>query len=251
MRSLTLRPLGDVEMSELNKLSKKMIIIINFNNIKYSDDRLTSTWIDYRLNIFWKYTLQSFKAQTNQDFQVYLNYDIKSEAIIQDALKKREELPKNIFFRDTKSNKRAIENQIANSDLFYWIRLDSDNLFHKEYIQKLHDYAPKAETEAIVSQYGYLFGVQSDRLSYYYHFSPPFYALIYKSKEFIMGKRYELLGGHGSVAKDLKCEFLQGNNYLVCIHGQNVSYREQLIHEKNFVQDKEKKKIFQEFGISI
>ena len=235
-------------MNHFENKSKQMIIGIHFNNLKYTDARLTSQWINERLDVFWKYTLQSFKVQTNQNFEVYLHYDIESEDVIQTALQRRERLPDNVHCGDVKSYKEAIVNKVSKSDLFYFIRLDSDNLYHKDYIQKLHDYKPKKETEALMSQYGYLYGEQSGRLAYYYQLSPPFYTLLYKSKEYIRGKRYELPGGHGSVSQRLKCEFLSGNNYLVTLHGHNVSNGEWLMQGKSFVKEK-KEKILQEFGI--
>lgn len=232
-------------------MNKKIIVQINFNNIKYSDLRLSKEWIEERLNIFWRYTLQSLKAQTNQAFEVYLNYDILSKAIIQESLAKREPLPSNIHFGDTKFNNRAIDQAIIESDIFYWVRLDSDNLYHKEYIQKLYDYTPQEGTEALVSQYGYLYGEFSDRLARYYQLSPPFYTLIYQPQEYINGKRYVTPGGHRSVCTVLKYEVIPGYNYLVSIHSQNTSNGEWMINRNNkIIIGKERKEILTDFGLS-
>lgn len=230
-------------------MNKKIIISIHFNSLKYSEKRLSVEWIEERLDIFWKYTLQSFKVQTNQDFEAYLHYDKLSKETVETALSKREALPPNVHFGDRSTNEEAIRESIQYSDVFYWVRLDSDNLYHKDYIQKLHDFEHKPETQALISQAGYIYGETTKRLAHYYQVSPPFYTLIYKPKEYIRGKRYEVPGGHGSVAKLLKYETVAGDNFLVTVHNKNVSNGEWLINNRYLVGEQEKLERLQEFGV--
>lgn len=59
---------------------------------------LTKEWIEYRLRIFMKYTLQSLKKQTNQNFTALIKYASASEDLILKTLAKYEPLPDNIRF---------------------------------------------------------------------------------------------------------------------------------------------------------
>ncbi|MGL6173828.1 MAG: glycosyltransferase family A protein [Cellulosilyticaceae bacterium] len=230
-------------------MEKKIIISIHFNSLKYSDKRLTKEWIEERLDIFWQYTLQSFKVQTNQDFEAYLHCDALAMDVVEEALSHREALPANVHFGEIRANEEAIKESIQYSDVFYWVRLDSDNLYHQDYIQKLHDFQPAEGTEALISQKGYIYGESTKRLAHFEHISPPFYTLIYRPKEYIRGKRYELPGGHGSVAKVLRYEPVLGDNFLVTVHNRNVSNGEWLINNKYLLPEQDKETILKEFGM--
>lgn len=238
-----------VYKEETMPIKKRMVIPIHFNSLKYSDKRLTKEWIEDRLDIFWRFTLQSLKAQTNQEFEAYLMYDILSAQVVQEALSHREPLPENIKFLDLKAAKERIEDTLEGYDQLYWIRLDSDNLYEKNFIQKLYDAQPAPETQALVCQMGYMYDEQTGNIVPYYQFSPPFYTLIYEPKHYIRGFRYETPGGHGSVGKLLKCEFLQGDNFLVTIHGANVSNASFLMSNHKALPQEMYQDILESFGI--
>ncbi|MGL4876920.1 hypothetical protein, partial [Paraclostridium dentum] len=69
-------------------MKKKLIVTINFNTMDLSKNRLTKEWIDYRIDLFIKYTYFSLINQTYQDFLALIYYDINSQDLVLDALSK-------------------------------------------------------------------------------------------------------------------------------------------------------------------
>ena len=85
-----------------------MVIYIIFNTHNRTPDRFTKEWIEYRIDIFERYTLQSIKEQTNQDFRVYLCCEKITMPIIHECLAKREPLPDNVRFDTIPNNNKDI-----------------------------------------------------------------------------------------------------------------------------------------------
>lgn len=230
-------------------MNKAIIIWIVFNSQNKTADRLTKEWIEYRISIFDKYTLKSIKAQTNQNFRVYLSCEKVTMPIINECLAKREPLPNNVIFGTNGSNNKELLRYINNYDYFYQVRLDSDNLYQKDFIQKLYDYVPKEDTQVIISQSGYVYDAETDALAPYFQKSPPFYTFIYKVDEYKKGFRYVIPGGHRMVIKLLKNELIMGANYIVLLHGKNVLNDKNLLDEKKLIEKDDKAKILEQFGI--
>lgn len=202
-------------------MKKKIIIISSLNTMNFKKKRLEKEWIDYRIDIFMKFTMKSLKQQTNQDFQAFILYEKESEVILKEALAKYEKLPDNIQFTTLKESKQIADN-IRGYDFLYLVRIDSDDMYHKSYIQKLHDYMPKEETQVLINQNGYLYDSLNHRLSKYYNESPSPYTLIYKTKDYLANFRYKLQGGHPGAIK-LPHEIMDGINFVVTVHAQNTS----------------------------
>lgn len=228
---------------------KKIVIMIHFNSLKYSEARLTKEWIENRLDIFERFTLKSIKIQTNQDFDVYLQCDKASMSTINECLSAREPLPANVHFENRSVCQKEILKGLDQYEYLYWVRLDSDNLYHKDFIDKLHQYSPKEETEVLISQNGYIYDGCEGTLASYYQPSPPFYAYIYKAENYIKGDRYNTPGGHGSVIKLHQYELIEGNNYIVTLHGKNVSNDRRLINRELIIEGSKRGTILSEFGL--
>lgn len=224
----------------LDKANIKIIIRIHFNTFTkppFSRNCLSKEWIEKRLRVFNKFTLQSLKLQTNQNFTALIIYNDKSKDIIERELKKYDKLPKNIIFVSESNYNDKITKCIKNYDYLYLVRLDSDDMYHKSFIQKLYDYKPKKGTIALINQDGYIYDSINKRLKKYHHYSPPFYTLIYKVKDYIKKGDYNIPGGHPNVIK-LPHETINGNNFMVTIHSKNTSTKfrhkdEKIIYEKD------------------
>lgn len=230
-------------------MRKMMVIWILFNTVNYTTDRLTQEWLEYRLDIFEKYTLKSLKNQSNQDFRVYLCCEESTMPMIRAYLDKKPPLPNNIQFDTIVHNEMDIKKDIMQYDFLYHIRLDSDNLYHQDFIQKLYDYVPKEETQVIISQNGYVYDTRDDSLAPYFQKSPPFYAFIYKVQDYIDGFRYRTPLGHSRIINLWKYEFMEGYNYIVSLHGKNVLNRRDKLNEKLLIEGDQKEKVLGEFGI--
>ncbi len=201
---------------------KKIVVNIIFNTRINLQNSSLPRWIKYRIDIFFKFTLNSLINQTNQDFTVYVKYMDETERIIKRLLRHRPALPGNILFVKEKEAEAHLLKNLHEYDDLYIVRIDSDDLYHKSFIQQLHDYIPNKKTNALINQKGYLYDSIHHRMASIDRPSPPFYTLVYKAKKYIRGKRHPLLAGHGDVI-NLRHEIIQPRNYVVVIHGKNKS----------------------------
>lgn len=209
-------------------MSKRMMILIHFNTW-HADPKTkrawTKQWIDDRVAVFMKYTLRSLQAQTNQDFLTAVLYADETEPLIQQALSAYAELPSNVQFVPFSKTRDVIYHYIAGSEDFYLTMLGSDDMYHRTMIQQLYDAKPRPNTEVIINQLGYCYDQTSHRIAVWRHESPPFHTYVYKTADYLKGKRYQVVGGHLGAIK-LKHETIADRyNYMVVIHGSNVSTR--------------------------
>jgi hypothetical protein len=198
-------------------MNKKIIIPIMFNNRGIDKNELDKDWIRYRLKIFRGYTLKSLVNQTNQHFTVLLKVRDETLAFIMRELRDK---PDNVIIV-SKNNSVTMRRLIQGYNYLYLVRLDSDDCYEKNYIDMLHNYAPKPDTEALINQNLYDYEIATGRLASYWYKSPPAYVLIYKVEDYIKGKRYYLKNGHGGAIL-LKHELLKGHNHLSCLHSRNI-----------------------------
>lgn len=213
---------------------RKLIINITFNTFRFNEHRLEKGWIDDRVEKFMKFCLPSLKLQTNQDFLTLVQYDPLSEEYVNKALVKYGKLPENVRFVSARGN--PVLKHIDGFDTLYLIRLDSDDAYHKSFIQQLHDYKPKVDTEVLINQKGYLYDSTTNRLAHIVYESPQFYTFIYKVPEYLAGKRYSLPGGHAGAIK-LKHEILDKRNFLNIVHSSNVLKTPKHLYYKNIIPD--------------
>jgi dTDP-4-dehydrorhamnose reductase len=123
--------------------SKEKVIII-WSKIKaagFEDSSKAKEWIEHRIKVFMKYTANSFKMQTNQNFIYFINYDDEAETYLLSELKKYPKLPDNIVF--TKHYHQDIKEIIPYYKYLYFVRIDSDDMYEKNFIQKLIDFNQK------------------------------------------------------------------------------------------------------------
>ncbi|MFC0211973.1 glycosyltransferase [Paenibacillus chartarius] len=227
--------------------NKTVIVEIEFNNRSKPNNKwkvgLTKRWIEYRMSIFMKYTLQSLKKQTNQHFTALVRYAPESEKLIRQTLKKYKPLPGNIRFV-TDSRLLDVKKRLAQGSRYlYLVRLDCDDTYNKTYVQQLHDAKPKSGVYALINQKGYVHDSVHHRVAPIYLPSPPFYTWIYKTKEYIRGKRYNVRG-HGQVIRH-KHEIMTTNgkrNYMIIVHKKNT-LNQNLLSKCKFVKNRAKVKL--------
>jgi len=228
---------------------KKIIIQIPFSAF-HKEREVKAEWNRARLRVFADYTLKSLKAQTNQDFVVLIKCrDIMKDFITEEA-NKLASIPDNIrFVGFSKEYLIRVNELITGYKYFYEVRLDSDDMYCRTYIDFLHKYNPKEETEALINQKGYLYDSISKRIALYGYTSPPYYTLIYKVEDYLRGFRYTLKRGHGS-AIFLKHEILKDGNFIGVMHKINDSssfeYLDRFVGKS---KEKEREDILKEFGI--
>lgn len=182
----------------LGQTDKIAIVTIKFNisyNVfgdKFREERLTQAWIDYRLDIFMKYTYTSLINQTDQRFIALLHYDPTTESKIKKSLSRYPNLPNNIKF--VPDMEQAIKNSIQGYTHFLLVHLDSDNMLHPSMISKLLN-LDVSTIRYVCCQSGYILDLITHRLAFYHHYLPDtFYTLIYPTSEYLAGYRIATVG---------------------------------------------------------
>ncbi|MCR8744696.1 glycosyltransferase family A protein [Romboutsia lituseburensis] len=236
-------------------MNKKIIVSIVFNTLNFDQvlkndqiisPRLTKEWIDYRMEIFMKYTCKSLINQSNQSFTAIVHYEQSTENLVMDALSNYEPLPNNIIFTCLPGH--DINNLISNYEYVYITRIDSDDVYHPKFIQQLLDFKDNS-VECIINQKGYVYDVSNNKLGIWEAQSPPFYTLVYNVEDYYRGKRYKLPNGHPDAIR-LKHYILDKYNFMVIVHGKNTSTKfENKFNKKTINCENEKNKILKEFNI--
>lgn len=229
---------------------QKNKVIIIWSKIKLENilKNKREEWIKHRLKIFMNYTLNGFKNQTNQKFYYFINYDAYAKPFILKELKKYPQLPSNIMF--TEHYYVDIEKIIPFYKSLYFVRIDSDDLYQKNFIQKLNDFNPKNETKAIIATNGYIYDALTDELArWFYKSASPFYTLIYDCFDFSNGYRHET-HGEKSVFK-LYYEVIYGDNFIVIAHHKNTITVFNCAFKKQTVENEEKEKIKSENNLNV
>jgi hypothetical protein len=229
-------------------MNKIIIIQSPFNCAGFNkENEVNEEWIKNRLKVFIDYTLNSLKAQTNQWFTLLLR--CREETI--PFIKKETEglLPDNVIIVGKFEYEQKIKDLIKDYNYLYLVRVDSDDLWINTFIDTLHNYTPKPETELLLNQYGYNYDIVQDRMISFYHSSPQSYVLIYRVKEYLEGKRHILSGGHWAAHTKIH-EVITGYNYMDTVHGQNTSSTfESFKGQRVEIKGKDKEEILAEFGI--
>ncbi|WP_110927978.1 glycosyltransferase [Bacillus massiliglaciei] len=221
-------------------MSKRRIVVeINFNNYGLDPQRLTKEWIERRLALFHNFTLKSLKKQTNQEFLTVVKLAGGCSDIVDQALKKYEPLPENIKFGTSIESQRRIEAYIEGYDELYVARQDSDDLYHKSFVQQLHDYKHQLTTQVLINQDGYMWDTEENRMVPIHFTSPQYYTFIYSVEDYLEGKRYVLPGGHGYAIK-LPHEILKPRNYVNIVH-PSITSKKKVPRGTGFTPEVQKK----------
>jgi len=216
-------------------MTKKIMIDIPFNidlglmylneqYVKRMYDKVflssqTKEWIDYRIEIFMKYTGMSLINQTDQSFVCLLRYNEPTKALIFDALSKYPKLPGNIVF--TCEADKIIEDVMQNDDYLYHVRIDSDNMYKFDFIEQINHFPYEQSLECLLCQDGYIYDVSTDRLGQIHHQSPSLYVYLYNQGTYRDKFKSRLFENHFRAA-NLKHKILQGKNYMIIVHKKNV-----------------------------
>lgn len=229
-------------------MSRRVVIEINFNNYGLDPQRLTREWLERRMGIFRRFTLNCLKAQTNQDYLTVVKISKESGELIKEILSEQEPLPSNIRFGTHIESVRAILAFAVGAEDIYIARLDSDDLYHKTFVQQLYDVQPQPGTMALINQNGYLWDSVNHEMAPAFHRSPQFYVYLYKTAEYAAGYRVKLpgRGTHGNVI-DLPHELLAPRNYVNIVHSSNTSIKK--VPPKDRLSREEMAAVLREFMI--
>lgn len=219
-------------------MKKKIIVTSKFNimtgvrNPAYTKSveiSKTQKWIEDRIDIFMNFTAQSLMHQTNQDFTALYVYDPSTKNLIFNALDMYDALPENIMFVSKDEYSDTIDKLSEGYDYLYISRLDSDDCYVNTFIQTLHDYKIKDDTQELLCQYGYVYESATNTLASYFHEQFTFYTFIYR----LYSERIKysslpltpwdlLVNFFHFKSVDYIYESLHGNNFMFNIHNSNT-----------------------------
>lgn len=200
-----------------------IVIEVHFNSIYFSDNIYNQEWINYRMGLTMDYTARSFIGQSDQNFHAFIYYMDGTEELIRKALQPYPPLPSNIRFVPVSERDARVSEAIQGSERAYVARTDSDNMFSRDYVERLRAFAPKRTTEVIITQHGYLYDCATHRMATVTYRSPSFFAFLYSTQDYLAGKRYAVKTHNDAI--HYKYELLGGRNYVVVIHQSNELLR--------------------------
>lgn len=232
------------------KTNTTYIIQIHFNDLDWNKDipRLTKEWIMHRMDIFMNYTCKSLKNQTNQDFEAFVLYDPLSEENIKETLALYDPLPSNIHFIPKVLGLKTMKKNIASYENVYFTKLDSDNMYHKSYIQFLHDYTPKENTLFLAFSKGYTYNALNGDLATYTAVHEYFYTRVFKSSEYPQKLSIKIPIGGKEEARHIPHEVITVPMFMIVCHDSNVTNTVRLVHPSRIIQDKQEvSKVWKEF----
>jgi len=237
-------------------MSKKIIIKSRLNtyfqtttNMERKGNEMDEDWIRFRIKLFKDYCLRSMIAQMNQSFNLLLTCRGETITFVK---KEMGELPENISIISSEEFDNKVNELSKGYDFLYLVRVDSDDMWERHFINLLHDYIPKLETEVLINQNCYNYDISSGRLASFFYKSPQSYVLIYKPEEYAKGKRHYLKRGHGGAILR-KHEIIPGFNYMDTVHGKNIvsTFHPGSWQQWEEIEDKDDiKNILADFGIS-
>ena len=146
-------------------MKKKIIVRSQLNtyfqgtrNIVRGRNEQNEEWIKCRINLFKNYCLKSMKAQTNQWFSFML---MCREETIPFITKEMGKLPENIIIVGRKQGRNKIIELSKGYEILYLARVDSDDMWEKYFIDRMHNYNHKSETEVLINQGCYNYDIKS------------------------------------------------------------------------------------------
>ena len=210
---------------------KKIIVWTPINTSghfpKLEDDK---KWMDRRCEIMNKYVIPSMRAQTCQDYEWWIEVRKDTIGYIEKRLNLTG-LPAVLLPRpkvtDHANGKNVawerlpedVEARIETPS-FIEVRLNSDDMYHKNFIQYFQGMEIRPDTACILPRAGFYWHVAEGKLYKTTHVSPPFYALVYDTKAWLDGFRHPLPGGHRAAHK-LKNQDVPGRQWVWIVHDIN------------------------------
>ena len=241
---------------------KKIIVITSKFNlmsgevykayIKTEKARLEQEWISKRLEIFMRFTSQSLINQSDQRFIAIYAYEDSTEKNIFDTLAKYPKLPDNIRFVKKTEYMNELNKITEGYDTLLLTRLDSDDLYRNDFVERLMNYDIKDDLEEILCQRGYIYDSINNKLAEYYHKQFTFYTFIYrlgkgdnKYSSLEVSPMELLLDFSHFRTTDYNYETLPGRNFIFNIHNKNTDsgfsdYNHGFNRVERFIDNKQK-----------
>lgn len=161
-------------------------ILILFN-IKMPElgNNIDPTWLDYRLDIFQRYTLKSLVNQNDCVFRVWMTCLEESEDILMPKIEVAKKKNPLMAIVDFVFDEKVTCGRLAKHNKpIYFLKLDSDDMYHRNTIKKtkeiLGPYATTLDKLPIIMFCdGYVYDIRTKKMTTFMQWSPPNIAVKY------------------------------------------------------------------------
>jgi len=143
--------------------------LILFNiKMPHLGNNTDSAWLDYRLDLFQRYTLRSLLNQIDNRMRIWMICTPESEKIL---------MPKVGAMRDVDfifDVDEACSHLEGNREPIYFLKIDSDDLYHESVVEKVRQtLGPLDGMPMLMFDDGYIYDISTRKLSIYMRWSMP------------------------------------------------------------------------------
>lgn len=188
---------------------------------------LDTDYLNERFNIFEKYTLQSMKRQTNQNFQWIVLFHENTPDIFKNRIQKLKNEFNfiDLYFSDNQSFNFLEYCNSRNESVDYYIttRIDNDDMFSDDYIARIQEYANNNFHECIISfEKGMKFDLSSQKKYEFERKDNHFLSMIGKKEDCILQYNHTKIFDSG---KEIVMLDSSKPMWIEIIHESNVTNR--------------------------
>lgn len=145
-------------------------VMILFNiKMPHLGNNTDSAWLDYRLDIFQRYTLRSLMNQTDNNFRIWMICSPESKEILMPKIKSMSKTIDFVF-----DVEEACSHLEGNREPVYFLKIDSDDLYHESVVEKVRQaLGPLDGMPMLMFDDGYIYDISTKKLLTYVRWSPP------------------------------------------------------------------------------
>lgn len=158
----------------MNNCDYYVLILFNIK-MPHLGNNIHPVWLDYRLDIFQRYTLRSLLNQTDSRLRIWMICSPESESILMpkvETLRRKDAMMDRVHFVfDVDEACSHIE---ENKEPIYFLKIDSDDLYHKNVVEKArYTLDPLDGISMLMFDDGYIYNLTTRKLSTYVRWSMP------------------------------------------------------------------------------
>lgn len=143
-------------------------------------------WLDYRLDLFQRYTLPSLINQGDGIFRVWMACEEGSEDILTpkvEAARKKNPMMAIVDF--VFDEQAACDRLAGHTEPIYFLKLDSDDMYRRNTMAKTKQIlSPLRATPMVMFCDGYIYDIKTKKMTTFTQWSPPNIAVKYASGTF-------------------------------------------------------------------
>ena len=162
-------------------------ILILFNTkIPELGNNTNPRWLDYRLDIFQRYTLRSLTNQSDGVFRIWMICEKDSEDILMPKIEAAKKKNPMMTIVDFIFDEQAAYSQfVDNKKVIYFLKLDSDDMYHRDTVRKTREILGSLNNmPMLMFCNGYIYDIRTGRISEFEQWSPPNIAVKYEARTF-------------------------------------------------------------------